>query len=355
VNGRWIIAVYCAALAAVHAAPLNDLFARRAPLSGATNYISASNADASAEPNEPVIEGIPASTSVWWTWTAPNSGTWTISTEGSDFDTLLGVYTGSALTNLSFVASDDDSGTYSTSVVIFRAIAGETYQIVVEGFAGDSGQILLRLGPSGYTAPAWSLATVTGSIVSSSAFRSKVLIVDFFETVCTACRDEAPVLSYTETLHTNDGFEIVGISTDLSLANVVYNIRALGINYTVVMDRPEVEAAFGGPMVVPTKFVIDREGKIQRKIVGGTTLSELSRIISPLIRGATALPMKIQQQQQNIVLSWPVTEFGWNVESAPAPGALWSRWAGPIFDGVTDKYVIIPIAGPSMLFRLHKP
>ena len=67
--------------------------------------------------------------SVWWTWTAPSSGSVQIDTIGSSFDTILGVYTGSSVSALTTVASDDDSGGNYTSKVTFNAVAGTTYQI----------------------------------------------------------------------------------------------------------------------------------------------------------------------------------------------------------------------------------
>ena len=46
--------------------------------------------------------------SVWYSWTAPLEGEVEIDTVGSDFDTLIGVYTGNAVGSLTEVASNDD-------------------------------------------------------------------------------------------------------------------------------------------------------------------------------------------------------------------------------------------------------
>jgi hypothetical protein len=69
----------------------------------------------------------------------------TISTIGSSFDTLLGVYTGTAISNLVLVASNDDAEGSLQSDVTFQAAAGTTYQIAVDGFDGASGEIVLTL------------------------------------------------------------------------------------------------------------------------------------------------------------------------------------------------------------------
>ena len=83
--------------------------------------------------------------SVWWSWVAPASGPVTISTVGSTFDTLLGVYTGTNVATLTLVASDDDSGGNTTSLVTFNATAGTEYAIAVDGWHGAQGVITLNV------------------------------------------------------------------------------------------------------------------------------------------------------------------------------------------------------------------
>ena len=82
---------------------------------------------------------------VWWTWHAPRSGPVRIQTAGSSFDTLLAVYTGTAISNLALVASNDDTNGLLTSEVAFSAQAGTNYQIVVDGFDGASGSIVFTI------------------------------------------------------------------------------------------------------------------------------------------------------------------------------------------------------------------
>ncbi|MEO5960010.1 MAG: pre-peptidase C-terminal domain-containing protein, partial [Opitutaceae bacterium] len=123
----------------------NDNFASAIPIAGTNATVTGTNAGASKEPGEPDHAGKTGGRSVWWTWTAPASGSITIKTEGSDFDTLLAVYTGGAVNNLTSVASDDDSGAGTTSLVTFNAVVGTAYFIAVDGFNGGSGAITLSI------------------------------------------------------------------------------------------------------------------------------------------------------------------------------------------------------------------
>jgi hypothetical protein len=71
---------------------------------------------------------------------APQSTTITLTTEGSDFDTLLTVYTGSALNNLTEIACSDDIAVgQRASLLSFAATAGQTYFVQLGGFSDVPG------------------------------------------------------------------------------------------------------------------------------------------------------------------------------------------------------------------------
>jgi len=123
----------------------NDNFANRILLSDLAPNGSGSNIGATVEVGEPVQSGI--TNSVWWSWTAPNDGTFTIDTKNSNFDTWLSVFTGSAVNNLTLKAFDDDAGGSYTSLLTLNATAGITYQIAVDGYGSSAGNIQLNIVP----------------------------------------------------------------------------------------------------------------------------------------------------------------------------------------------------------------
>jgi hypothetical protein len=123
----------------------NALFSNRAQVSGTEVAVSGSNVGAGKEPGEPNHAGNVGGASAWWTWTAPESGVYAVSTAGSSFDTVLAVYTGSSVANLILVAANDDAGGSSTSGLTFNASAGTTYQIAVDGYNGETGTIQLAI------------------------------------------------------------------------------------------------------------------------------------------------------------------------------------------------------------------
>lgn len=129
-----------------NAPPANDNFAAATTLTGSTTSATGTNVNATKETGEPNHGGDAGGKSVWWNWTAPSSGNVVIDTNGSSYDTTLGVYTGSAVNALTTIASDNNSGSNGlTSKVSFAGTAGVVYRIAVDGTGGASGTIALNL------------------------------------------------------------------------------------------------------------------------------------------------------------------------------------------------------------------
>ncbi|PTX90942.1 PQQ-binding-like beta-propeller repeat protein [Opitutus sp. ER46] len=126
--------------------PFNDAFASRPSFTNTNLVIRSNNAGATAEANEPAHAGFAASATLWWEWKAPASGTVSVSTSGSAYDTVLALYTGTSVDALTAVASNDNDSSGTTSRITFSATAGTTYQIAVGGKSGATGLTLLSIG-----------------------------------------------------------------------------------------------------------------------------------------------------------------------------------------------------------------
>jgi len=124
---------------------LNDAFANRLQLIGSYDFVIGSNVGATWEANEPYHWQTTGEQSVWWKWQAPKSGVVTISTAGSNFDTILAAYTGTSMAGLILVANNDDYGAGVTSQITFNATAGTMYQIAVDGYGLAAGSVSLLL------------------------------------------------------------------------------------------------------------------------------------------------------------------------------------------------------------------
>ena len=122
---------------------VNDGFAAAVAISSISGNVYGENHDASKESGEPNHAGNVGGKSVWWQWTAPLTGPVTVSTLGSNFDTLLAIYTGTSVDGLTYVAANDNDLPAVTSATTFTAQAGTSYRIAVDGNSAASGSVQL--------------------------------------------------------------------------------------------------------------------------------------------------------------------------------------------------------------------
>lgn len=132
----------------------NDHFQNRSSADGSTGSVSGDNEGATSEPGEPLHTGQAGAGSIWWSWTSPFSGTATFDTDGSTFDTLLAAYTGSDITALTELASNDIPTT--TESISFPVFGGEQYQIAVDGpLVGGFGDVVLNWELNPFATDLW--------------------------------------------------------------------------------------------------------------------------------------------------------------------------------------------------------
>ena len=133
--------------------PANDFFSMAQSLPSIGGRFYGSTSAATKELGEPNHADNPGGKSIWFSWVAPANGSVTMDTIGSDFDTLLAVYTGTSLTNLLLIAADDDSGIVrGNSKLSMTAVQGTFYYIAVDGFPLQvggvaSGGVVLNITP----------------------------------------------------------------------------------------------------------------------------------------------------------------------------------------------------------------
>jgi subtilisin family serine protease len=106
--------------------------------------MSSSTLTASRESGEPSHGGYGASSSIWYKWIATQDGTLVVDTRLSNFDTLLGAYTGTQVNALTTLAANDDSGGGTWSSVTVSVVAGTSYFFAIDGYGNRKGSTTLN-------------------------------------------------------------------------------------------------------------------------------------------------------------------------------------------------------------------
>ena len=131
--------------AVVVQAPLaNDAFSGAVQLVDASGSTASSTIAASREVGEPNHGGYNPSASIWYRYTPSAPGSLVVDTRTSNFDTLLGIYTGSAVNALTTVATNDDAPGGTWSRVAITVESGVTYYIAIDGYNRRTGSTLLN-------------------------------------------------------------------------------------------------------------------------------------------------------------------------------------------------------------------
>lgn len=133
-------------------------------------------------------------------------------------------------------------------------------------------------------APNFNLKDVLqGKDYSLSQYKGKVVLINFFTFFCGPCREEMPDLNKIYQEHKGKGFETLGIALSSDLTQIRFLVKQLNLDYPVLMGDENVSKAYGNIEVVPTTFIIDKQGNVVHKILGTRKKEEFVRMIQALL------------------------------------------------------------------------
>ncbi len=137
---------------------------------------------------------------------------------------------------------------------------------------------------AGKPAPDFSLKDVLqGTDVSLSQFRGKVVMINFFTFFCGPCREEMPDLNKLNTELKGQGLQTLGIALSSDPTQIRFLVKQLGLQYPVLIGNDKVSEAYGSIAVVPTTFIIDKQGNIAQRIEGTRKKEEFEKMIKALL------------------------------------------------------------------------
>lgn len=171
------------------------------------------------------------------------------------------------------------------------AVAGCTTGSIAASTPASNGQSFVSGSPGttvfasgrGPLAPSVSGPVVGGGNLALAAYRGHVVVLNFWGSWCTPCREEAPDLSALATHFASSGVRFLGIDIRDSPPTAQAFMRDFRITYPSLND-PSDNLALNfrttvPPAGIPTTLVISRHGRITARVIGQVSYNGLKALV----------------------------------------------------------------------------
>jgi len=140
-------------------------------------------------------------------------------------------------------------------------------------------------------APGFSLEDSTGALIKLSSFRGRVVLLDFWATWCTGCKQEIPWYMEFQDKYKNSGLSAVGVSLDDDgWKSVKPFLEEHKVNYPIVIGNWDTMGKSFGFNSMPATLLIDRDGKIAELHVGMVDKEAFEADIQTLLKESAKRP-----------------------------------------------------------------
>ena len=134
--------------------------------------------------------------------------------------------------------------------------------------------------------PAFTLPDVAGKQRSSSEWRSRVLVINFWATWCPPCREEIPEFIALQERYGDKGLQFIGIAIEDQQPVAEY-LQQIDDNYPMLIagdDGVGLSILMGNLMqAVPFTVVVSRQGEIMHRQPGEFSREDLLAVVEPLL------------------------------------------------------------------------
>lgn len=143
----------------------------------------------------------------------------------------------------------------------------------------------IAAGEIGSRLPDFSVRGLEGHPVSSSEFRGKVVLVDFWATWCQPCKKEMPGYQKLVDRYGSRGFVAIGFKFETmpDAQDPLLFAKSIGLRYPLALATDDLKQKFGGIEGLPTTMLYDRNGVLRWKIIGFEYTDNVESALKPLL------------------------------------------------------------------------
>ena len=115
----------------------------------------------------------------------------------------------------------------------------------------------------GAAAPDFAAKSDSGRNVRLSELRGQVVLINFWASWCSPCRQELPLLNKIYTQYRNAGFMLLAVNVDDNRKDADAMLKRLNLRFPTLFDGSKKVAKLYGVDTMPATLVIDRDGRVR--------------------------------------------------------------------------------------------
>jgi peroxiredoxin len=126
-----------------------------------------------------------------------------------------------------------------------------------------------RMGETQYgEARDFTAPDINGKVITLSAYKGKIILLNFFATWCPPCRMEMPDFNTIFKEHA-ESVEVIAVNVGRESIDKVKNfVKSNNLDFTVIMDNGSISSLYGPMPGIPVTVVVDKNFNIQKRYVG---------------------------------------------------------------------------------------
>src|SRR6266550_2939169 len=144
---------------------------------------------------------------------------------------------------------------------------------------------VITAGYIGSQLPDFSMKDLQGRDISSTDLRGRVVLIDFWATWCQPCKKEMPGYQKLLDRYGSRGFAVIWFKFDtmMDMEDPVTFAKKIGVRYPLAVAADDLKQKLGGIEGLPTTMLYDRQGILQKRVIGFEYTNVIESELKPLL------------------------------------------------------------------------
>jgi peroxiredoxin len=129
----------------------------------------------------------------------------------------------------------------------------------------------------------FTLTDMNGKSVNLADYKGRPVLINFWATWCPPCKQEIPAFIELQDKYRDQGFVVLGVSTDDPVDALKQFAAEYKMNYPVLQGTEELMDEYGPIWAIPVSIFVKRDGTICKKHMGPASKEDFEKDIKALL------------------------------------------------------------------------